>query len=226
MIQKKNLIVFDIDGTLTDSVTHHQTAFVAALQQMGVVQINTDFKAYKHHTDAHIAKVIYELDRKENFGAGQLERFEDLLWTIISTIELKEIKGAMQTVNFLEQATDFGVCYATGSLRKPAIYKLNTIGLNFEPDQLVASNEIESREEIVLAAIELARHHYELKQFDRIISIGDGLWDLKTAQNLGLEFIGIGPTHREGLIANGMKLHFDDWESFDIREVFPMAILP
>jgi phosphoglycolate phosphatase-like HAD superfamily hydrolase len=190
---------------------------------MGVIQINTDFKVYKHHTDAHIAKVIYELDRKENFEAGQLERFEDLLWSQISTIELKEIKGAKQTVNLLEQTTDFGVCYATGSLRKPAVYKLNAIGLNFEPGQLVASNEMESREEIVLAAIEQAKRHYEQAQFDRIISIGDGLWDLKTAQSLGLEFIGIGPTHKEGLVAHGMKLHFNDWDGFDVQKVFPLA---
>lgn len=225
MIQKKNLVVLDIDGTLTDSVAHHQTAFVAALQQMGVVTINTDFKAYRHHTDAHIAKVIYELDRKENFNAGLLERFEDLLWSLISTAGFKEIKGAVRTVNLLEQATDFGVCYATGSLRKPATYKLHTIGLKFEPGQLVASNEMESREEIVLAAIEQSKYHYEQQQFDRIISIGDGLWDLKTAQALGLEFIGIGTAHKEGLMANGMEVHFNDWDDLDIQKVFPPSNL-
>jgi beta-phosphoglucomutase-like phosphatase (HAD superfamily) len=221
MAPKKNLIVFDIDGTLTDSVAHHQTAFVAALQQMNVQQINTDFKIYKHHTDSHIAKVIYELDRKKIFGMQQLELFEDLLWSQINTVNLKEIRGAMRTVNLLEQTTDFGVCYATGSLRKPATYKLNTIGLNFEPAQLVASNEIETREEIVLAAIEQAKDHYQQNSFERIISIGDGLWDLKTAQNLGLEFIGIGLVHKEVLIAQGMTLHFEDWSTFTVQHLIP-----
>jgi beta-phosphoglucomutase-like phosphatase (HAD superfamily) len=219
MSLKKNLIVFDIDGTLTDSVAHHQTAFVTALQQMGVMQINTDFKTYKHHTDSHIAKVIYELDRKQNFDAQQLELFESLLWSQISTVALKEIKGALQAVNLFEQTADFGVCYATGSLRKPATYKLNTIGINFEPGQLVASNEIETREEIVLAAIEQAKGHYQQNSFDRIISIGDGLWDLKTAQNLELEFIGIGPIHKETLTAHGMTLHFEDWTSFTVQHL-------
>lgn len=224
MLSKKNLIVFDIDGTLTDSVAYHQTAFVAALQQMGVQKINTDFKAYKHHTDSHIAKVIYELDRKENFGTQQLDLFENLLWSQINTVTLKEIKGALRTVILLEQATDFGICYATGSLRKPATYKLNTIGLNFEPGQLAASNKIETREEIVLAAIEQAKSYYQQSSFERIISIGDGLWDLKTAQTLGLEFIGIGATHKEVLTAHGMALHFEDWSNFTVQDLVPVQM--
>jgi beta-phosphoglucomutase-like phosphatase (HAD superfamily) len=58
MKKKKNLIVFDIDGTLADSVNIHQEAFKQSLNLIGVKEFNDKFGAYLHHTDSHIAKVI------------------------------------------------------------------------------------------------------------------------------------------------------------------------
>lgn len=211
MKHRKYLIVFDIDGTLTDSVQQHQSAFVAALRHMGVQEINTDFKAYKHHTDSHIAKAIYEADRKTTFGPEELSEFEALLYEGIATTSLSAIKGAAQMLKSLQQQPDFGLCFATGSLYRPAVYKLQQAGIAFEPSLLVASNAIEDRERIVLAAIEQAKRHYQQEHFERIISVGDGLWDLLTAQKLGLEFIGIGPVHMEALTRHGMTTHLQDW---------------
>jgi beta-phosphoglucomutase-like phosphatase (HAD superfamily) len=55
-LKKKNLIVFDIDGTLTDSVKVHQKAFTEMLLEIGVRQVNAEYKSFKHHTDSYIAK--------------------------------------------------------------------------------------------------------------------------------------------------------------------------
>lgn len=226
MKPRKNLIVFDIDGTLTDSVPQHQAAFVSALKQMGVNEINTDFKIYKHHTDAHIAKVIYELDRKEIFGRQQIKLFEELLWTQISTGAIKEINGALNIIKYIEEETDFGVCYATGSLYKPATYKLNQAGIHFAPELLVASNHIEDRETIVKTAVEQAKNYYRQETFDQIISAGDGLWDLLTAQNLGFGFVGIGTAHKEILAHHGMTAHFDDWNDIGAQHFFSLQTNP
>jgi hypothetical protein len=48
------------------------------------------------------------------------------------------------------------VCYATGSLRRAAEYKLKSIGINFDKKQLVASDNIYEREKIVGEAIKFA----------------------------------------------------------------------
>ena len=53
------------------------------------------------------------------------------------------------------------------------------------------------REEIVSAAIKNALTYYHADKFERVISVGDGLWDLLTAKNLDLEFIGVGLTNKE-----------------------------
>lgn len=209
-MHKKNLIVFDIDGTLTDSVQLHQKAFTEMLIEIGVEKITSEFKTYKHHTDSFICKEIYELNQKKSLSTEKKNQFEDGLTQKIKNIKIKEIEGAKKLVKFLEDKTDFGVCYATGSLRRPAKFKLKSIGIAFDEDQLIASNDIYEREKIVLEAIEKAQNFYKTQKFGRIISIGDGLWDLMPAKKLRLEFIGIGSKNKEILIDNGAKLVYEN----------------
>ena len=215
-MNKKHLIVFDIDGTLTDSVKIHQAAFIESLLEIGVENIDTNFKTYKHHTDSYIAKVIYENDRNKLFSDSKILEFERLLNDKISTSKINEILGAKALISFIENETDFGICFATGSLLKPAEYKLKSIGIHSPENLLVASNHIFEREKIVQKTIKNASRFYNVNQFERIISIGDGLWDLKTAQNLNLEFIGIGLANKAILLQNGMTNYFDDFTEFKI----------
>ncbi len=75
-MKKNKLIVFDIDGTLTESVEIHQKGFINALTQMGVQNIDSNFKEYKHHTDSFIAKEIYENDKSSPFSGIEVGKFE------------------------------------------------------------------------------------------------------------------------------------------------------
>jgi beta-phosphoglucomutase-like phosphatase (HAD superfamily) len=215
-MKHNKLIIFDIDGTLTDSVAAHQKAFTAALYDLGVKTIDRNFKAYKHHTDSYIASVIYENDSHEKFKIAKVELFEQYLTAHLLQVKINEILGAKKLIEQLVSEEEFGICYATGSLLKPAIYKLDSIGIQYDVQQLVASNKIMERENIVLQAIENAKKLYNINKFERIISIGDGLWDLKTANNLGIEFIGIGNTNKDILLKNGMTNHFENLTNFSV----------
>lgn len=209
-LKKKNLIVFDIDGTLTDSVAIHQNAFVETLVEIGVKNLNSDFKSFKHHTDSFIAKEIYENDTDEIFSDLIRTKFEKGLTERINTSSIEEIKGASRLIDHLKHNTNYTVCYATGSLLRPAKFKLDSIGVHYDEKLLVASDNIYSREDIVSAAIRKARGHYGIEKFDRIISVGDGLWDLLTAKNLGLEFIGVGESNKKALEQNGANIILKD----------------
>lgn len=214
MPAKKSLIVFDIDGTLTDSVAIHQAGFIQALKTLGVAAMDENFHAYKHHTDLHIARTIYESVLQRHFDRDAIALFEDHLYNCITTTEdIPEIKGARQFIAYLEKETDYGVCYATGSMQRPAQFKLEKAGIVFHPEQLVASNHAEERESIVQAAIDKALQYYDVTHFDRTIAFGDGLWDLKTAQQLNLEFVGIGVKNKHLMEAAGMQWHMDDFSA-------------
>jgi len=212
----KNLIVFDIDGTLTDSVTQHIDAFKETLIEMGVSVINADFKTFKHHTDSFISKAIFESNQNKEFSKVEFDLFEKGLTDKLSGQNINEIAGAKSLIDKLKINTDYGFCFATGSLRKAAEYKLNTVGIPFEDWQLVTSDAIYDREGIVNTAIKNAVKHYKVSKFERIISVGDGLWDLITAKNLALEFVGVGLTNEKILIENGAELVYKDLTEFEL----------
>ena len=62
---KAKLAIFDIDGTLTDSVKILQSAFVKALNNFGLYDFDTNWSSYKHHTDSYIFKTIFEAQLKK-----------------------------------------------------------------------------------------------------------------------------------------------------------------
>lgn len=210
----KTLLVFDIDDTLTKTASLHIETFIDGLRSLGVTEMDTNFGEYLHHTDSYISRVIYEKNLKQEFTQEKRIEFEQFLYTGIKKHRLAEIRGAAKLIHGLEQEKNIAIAYATGSLLRPAILKLERIKANYHPAQLVASNDIEEREGIVSKAIDQSKEFYKVDAFDRIISVGDGLWDLKTANKLGIEFIGIGEKNRRIMEENGMQTYFSDLTQF------------
>lgn len=44
----------------------------------------------------------------------------------------------------------------------------------------------------MMNCIAKAQEHYRVDQFSKVVSIGDGIWDINTAKSLKLPFIGVG----------------------------------
>src|SRR5690554_5650377 len=186
------------------------------LYEIGVKNINAQFKTFKHHTDTFIAKEIYENETQDLFSESNLIKFENGLNQKINLEKISEINSAKKLLETLENKTDFAICFATGSLRRPAEFKLKSIGVLFDEMQLVASDQIHEREKIVSKAIENASEYYKVEKFERIISVGDGIWDLITARNLGLEFIGVGLENKKALMKRGAELVYKDLSEFEL----------
>ena len=215
-MKKSVLIVFDIDGTLSDSVEGHQASFREALKDIGVAVINAEFKSFKHHTDSYIAKEIFEQSQVQAFSEDKVKAFESSLSTKVKALKFEEINGAKALIDQLRVEPVYAFCFSTGSLRRAAEHKLKSIGIDFEDWQLVASDELYEREQIVNRAINNSIRHYGVDGFERIISLGDGLWDLLTAKNLDVEFIGIGEENKEVLFAHGAKIVLRDLSSLEL----------
>tara|TARA_B110000503_G_C7166403_1_gene422057 strand:- start:4444 stop:5103 length:660 start_codon:yes stop_codon:yes gene_type:complete len=216
---KKTLFIFDIDDTLTQSAAIHIECFMESLNELGVEKMDTNFGEYLHHTDSYIAKTIYEKELWQTFTEQIKAQFEKLLTNKMADKTIVEVPGASLFLKELRKTPSVAICFATGSLRRPAIQKLQAIGVDFEDQLLVASDRLSKRESIVKMAIVDAQKFYKLESFDRVISVGDGLWDLKVAENLGLEFIGIGEKNKLVLLENGCLKHFDDFQVFTYKDV-------
>lgn len=201
------LVVFDIDGTLTASAKIHQMALLSSMNNYGLKKINTDWKSYKHFTDSWIFMEAFFY----NFGKFPTqeecktheELFNKEYHLLSQESDLTEIPGASHCLKKLS-TLKIPFCFATGSFRKAAEYKLSIFNqLDFS---LIASaSEVTTREQIVKLAIKKALNYYPFDSFEKIISVGDGIWDYKTARKLNLDFLGVGqgPTyellHKEGV---------------------------
>jgi phosphoglycolate phosphatase-like HAD superfamily hydrolase len=219
-MQKKKLIVFDIDDTLTKSEDQHQTAYVDTMRHFGIHDVDQNWKHYLHHTDSYILKENYERNKPDLFHLSFIGEFEkEMTSRILALPKTTEINGAADIIRYFLNETDYGICFATGSLVKPAFVKLEQAGIPFIPELVVGSNHFYSREEIVKNAMDRAKDFYKVDIFEHSISVGDGIWDLKTARNLDIHFIGILDKNLTDFRKAHIKCHIQDWQDFDLSKM-------
>lgn len=97
------LIVFDIDGTLTDSMDIHHEAFMLALEQIGVTNYIPFQREFKHFTDSFVVKDIFEFSTNEPFTEIHFSTFSKCLTAEILKHEITEILGAKELVSHLNE---------------------------------------------------------------------------------------------------------------------------
>jgi phosphoglycolate phosphatase-like HAD superfamily hydrolase len=193
-VPDSGLVVFDIDGTLTDTVMLHQAALLATIQSSGFPELTTDWSGYRHHTDSAISVEAWE---RVGWGEpGEVDRqsfcarFEREFERLRTTCPIQAVPGTVTFVGLLRDA-GWSVTFATGGLREPSRIKLREAGITFNEGLLVTASDYLTRDEIVSAAIRSAKASGAHKA-STPISVGDGLWDLLTAKKLGLGFLGVG----------------------------------
>jgi len=213
----KPLLIFDIDGTLTDSINTHQSCYSAALLALGIDEQRHDFSSFKHHTDRYIFREIYFRQFGIYPDATILSSFyEDMTGRFAAPeATINPIAGAAEFIATQLDARQIPYVFATGSITGPALKRLGLFALDHVVEKLACSDEYDTREDIVLNAVEKARKHYHTAEFSTQIILGDGIWDYYAAQQLSMSFLGIG---------NNLKLRSllqanrqDTWQDFTGR---------
>jgi phosphoglycolate phosphatase-like HAD superfamily hydrolase len=73
-----------------------------------------------------------------------------------------------------------------------------------------------SREEILETAVLQALQDYRVDSFAKTVSIGDGLWDVRTARRLGFTFLGVGGGEAVAFLERaGAKHVIEDFADYD-----------
>jgi phosphoglycolate phosphatase-like HAD superfamily hydrolase len=194
-----NLAIFDIDGTLTKTDRVDDICFVRALADAhSITEVSTDWAGYPHTTDSAImfhlfqekfnrAPVEAELLKFKSSFAGFLQGYRGKDSSLFA-----EIAGASLMLGRLNQEPEWRVAIASGGWRVSATFKLKVAGIEVDDLPAAFADDGFSREEILQSAVSRAQALYQQRHFARIVSIGDGLWDVRTARNLRFPFLGIG----------------------------------
>lgn len=214
------LVVFDIDGTLTRTDEVDSVCYLRAFEEeLGWTGISTDWAGYPSCTDEAIAMEIFARHGGRVPRDVEIDRVRRRLFSLLEAAlseGFQEISGAGEALKRLRSDPRYRVALATGAWEASARLKLRAAGLDIDGLPLATSDDHPIREEVVRRAI--ARAEAGNGPFESIVSVGDGVWDLRTARALGISFVGIASgegaerLRREG--AERVIEDLKDWERF------------
>lgn len=197
-------IIFDIDGTLIQSVAIDETLYADAIRfVLGSVKFRPSWADYDRVTDRGILSQVFTDNSiaEQPVAVCEIERVfvENLNAHFASRGPLLEVPGAKAYVQSLCESPDHSVAIATGAWRSSAIAKLESAGFDVGLAPLATCNDSDIRTEIMNAA--LARIG---SRFDSITYYGDGSWDEDACSELGWNFVAVGP------VLDGIKSYFGE----------------
>jgi len=212
------LTVFDIDGTLTKIQHLSSQCFKDAFEVVFGINIQSQkWGDLKHVTDWGISKEILAREANREVKPEELKLLEKLFVALLKKTDKKykpffsQVRGSGHFFDFLRKSQEYDVAIATGSWTSSAKIKLSSAGITHEGVPLEGSDHFFKREDIVLNAVKQAQKYYNRATYKKVVYFGDGLWDLKTCQQLKMPFIGIDDAQNDKLKTMGATSVFPDF---------------
>lgn len=213
------LLIFDIDGTLTNTKQVDDECFIATFEERyGVKLGEVDWNKFQNVTDTALFQDIYFSLFEKNPSQAEMEAFR---WDFLKRFEIQfktnphlfqEVKGAANFLKHCETQRNIRVALATGAWRHSAIFKLMTADIPYQWLILSHADNFIRRHDIILDAIAQCKEKYSTDFFEHIVYFGDGKWDFETTRDLEIPFIGIDVKGDNQLINLGTKYVFPNFE--------------
>jgi len=192
----KTLIIFDIDGTLLYSNKIDSECFAESYEAVFDYTFpSIDWRDFPHVTDHTIFGTVFKKQFNRPVTTEELDRFQsDFVERmqerrVKTPQEFQEVPGARKTVDNLLNDERFAVGIATGGWQRPARFKLRHIGLDYTNIFDSYADYKVTRDDIINESIDNARKEHT--DFQRIVYVGDAVWDVKTTRGMNLPLIGI-----------------------------------
>ena len=139
-----DLIIFDCDGTLTDSEYVNNRAFIEILEEEGVTQYDLPW-AYKHWVGTTVSGILLQIQMEtgrhfpKNFVPRYIDRVAQLQHSNLRAVEYApELVAAAKT--------KFKICVASNGERNNVVQSLEQTGLigNFTPESVFTKIQVKN----------------------------------------------------------------------------------
>ncbi len=190
-----DLVMFDIDGTLVDSMEFDGQLYLAAIRAELRIEPDQDWSTYPHVTDSGLLDTILQQHRIDDRDGARRAAVKRLFVAMTRDYigsdpgAVREIPGAIALLALLRSQPGYRVAIATGGWRETAWLKLQAAGFDLDGIAVASANDAHSRVEIMKIAAQRAMGGLEPR---RRTYFGDGVWDLRACADLGWDFIAIG----------------------------------
>jgi phosphoglycolate phosphatase-like HAD superfamily hydrolase len=190
-----HLVMFDIDGTLVDSMGFDTELFAIAVEAELGGTIDRDWGRYEHVSDSGI---LEQLVREAGREVEQVEVASRVQRRFVGSVRdslrreplrLREVAGARRLVERLLELPEVRVAVATGGWEETARLKLAHIGIDSTRMAFASSSDAPVRADIMRLAAQRAMGGAVAA---RATYFGDGSWDKRACEQLGFDFIAIG----------------------------------
>jgi phosphoglycolate phosphatase-like HAD superfamily hydrolase len=214
------LVIFDIDGTLTQTVKADEECFVHSLTEVyGFSDVDTDWSRYKHATDSGLFHEIYESRTGRSPSPGEISRFRQhfvgLLAQVASRAAFGPVTGAPLLLSHLAESAEHRVALATGAWRDSARLKMTSAGLCYDDYPAASGDDALDRESIIRLSLQRAAERYG--SIGSTVYVGDGVWDARACRSVGIPFIGIARDgHAARLSDEGAVCVFPDFSDTNL----------
>ena len=186
-------VVFDLDGTLVDFNLDYKSARAEVIRFLGTQGFPQSIFSIKESVFEMLKKV--EISMKNN--ARNMKEFAKLREAVLAILEKYEFEsarstrplpGALETLKTLKKA-GLKLALFTVSSQKSTDYTLRTLRLGEFFDAVITRESVPTVKPNPIH-LETALKALKVKPEEAIV-VGDSIWDMKSAQELGVFAVGV-----------------------------------
>ena len=213
----KKGIIFDMDGTIVDSLPYHYKAWKIFFRENKVANFLEKLKGYKGGGTLDLLTAVYG----DKYSIKELKIMTDdkeIIFREIYRNNVEPIKGFMKTLKFIKQKKIL-VGLASNAIRKNVKMILNELKIYEDFDSIICGDEVKMGKPNPEMFNETVSR-FKLKKKECLI-FEDSLEGVSAAVNANVDVIGItSSTSGKVLSDRGCKLTMDDYLNFDISVYF------
>tara|TARA_B100001113_G_scaffold344210_1_gene332330 strand:+ start:3468 stop:4112 length:645 start_codon:yes stop_codon:yes gene_type:complete len=206
-------VIFDMDGTIVDSLPFHHKAWRIFFQENKVEDFSKKLKRYKGGGTLDLMRAVYG----DIYSIAELKKMSDdkeIIFRKIYKGNIKPIDGFLEFILYLK-SKKIQLGLASNAIKKNVTLTLNELGIHDLFDSIICGDEVnfgKPNPEMFDKTI----NRFNIKK-DNCIIFEDSIEGINAAINAGINVIGVTSSSSSDILNNaGCIRSINDYEKFDL----------